>query len=659
MTRSVARGSAPALIEMDAVSRWHDTAAGRSIVLDRFSLRIRAGEMVAIRGASGSGKSTLLHILGGLDFPSSGSYRIHGHDVGGMAPDALAAIRSRLFGFVFQRYHLIPHLTALENVCVPLSYAGAGRAEAERMARDRLVQVGLHDRLHYRPAQLSGGQQQRVGIARALANGGSVIFADEPTGALDARSGAQIMDILCALHAAGHTVVIVTHDAGVAARAARVIEIEDGRMVSDIRTHAAAGATPPGAAHAGGVRPDSPLRRRAGILRLALREAARILIRVPLRSALTMLGIAIGVGAVASVVAVGQGSRDKVLRNISSLGANTIEVAAGSGLGDLDSRGRRPLSSRDAALLVEQTRIDAATPVTSASATVRAGRASLQVAVLGVSEDFPEVYARRMLEGAFFGRAAVAAAAPVVVIDQNLRERLFPPGISVLGRQIMVGPMALTIVGVERSSDGVADSRAVLQAYVPHTSVGLRLDKAQHMMIAVRVPPGVPNRLAQAGIFDVLRTSRGAQDFYTRSLEQIQIAVAKAARTFSLMILAIAAVSLVVGGIGVMNMMLVSVYERTHEIGVRMALGASAADVLTQFLTEALVLCALGGVAGVAVSVAFRVLLPVFLPEVPVVFSWPSVAAGLLCSSVIGLVFGYAPARRASRLRPVDALANE
>ncbi|MDO4706275.1 MAG: ATP-binding cassette domain-containing protein, partial [Comamonadaceae bacterium] len=227
-----ARGAAP-LLEVRQLCREFPAGEGTIAVLKNVSLDIHAGEMVAIVGQSGSGKSTLMNILGCLDQPSSGSYRVGGRETGQLDPDELAQLRREYFGFIFQRYHLLSDLTAQANVEVPAIYAGAPTAQRQARARQLLARLGLAERTGHTPGKLSGGQQQRVSIARALMNGGQVILADEPTGALDSASGVEVMNILSELHAEGHTIILVTHDMQVAAHAQRIIEIRDGEIISD------------------------------------------------------------------------------------------------------------------------------------------------------------------------------------------------------------------------------------------------------------------------------------------------------------------------------------------------------------------------------------------------------------------------------------------
>lgn len=221
------------LIECKNINRYFGSGENRVHILKDISLSIEKGDFVAIIGQSGSGKSTLMNILGCLDTAGYGSYRIDGIETAKMQPDELAALRRERFGFIFQRYNLLSSLTARDNVALPAVYMGAGGKERSARADKLLQDLGLASKEGNKPGELSGGQQQRVSIARALMNGGEIIFADEPTGALDTASGKNVMEIIRRLHEAGHTVIMVTHDPGIAANANRVIEIRDGEIISD------------------------------------------------------------------------------------------------------------------------------------------------------------------------------------------------------------------------------------------------------------------------------------------------------------------------------------------------------------------------------------------------------------------------------------------
>jgi len=634
-------------------------AAGEQtlVVLDGIDLDIRAGELVAIVGQSGSGKSTLMNILGCLDRPSAGTYQIAGRETAQMAPDELAELRREHFGFIFQRYHLLTDLTALGNVEVPAIYAGQPAAERHARAQALLQRLGLGERMQHLPGELSGGQQQRVSIARALMNGGAVIFADEPTGALDTQSGKDVMAILGELHAEGHTVVLVTHDMAVAEHAQRIIEIRDGRIVDDRPTATARDATA-GAAAALQARHEgsgwTAVRDRFGE---AFRMALRAMNAHRMRTFLTMLGIIIGIASVVSVVALGTGARQAILSNIASLGTSTIEIYPGSGFGDVHAAQVETLTPGDSVALAAQPYVDGATPSVASSGTAQRGNRSANVQIQGVSEQYFRVHGLKLGQGRFFGHAAVAGYQQLVVIDANTRARFFAAQEDPIGQSLLLGNVPVRVVGVVKKDAGAVGDASLLQVWVPYTTAMARMLGQSHVSsITVRVSDTVGMQAAEASISRLLQRRHGRTDFYMSNNAQIRQSIEQTTRILTLMISAIAAIALVVGGIGVMNIMLVSVTERTREIGVRMAVGARRSDILQQFLIESVLVCLLGGVLGIGVALALGAVLALADIGFSLVFSAASILAAFACSSLIGIGFGFLPARRAAQLDPVEAL---
>jgi len=660
-------------------------------VLKDVSLAIEAGEMVAIVGASGSGKSTLMNILGCLDRPTRGAYLVGGRDTAELDADELARLRREHFGFIFQRYHLLPDLTAVGNVEVPAVYAGSPRGRRRERAAALLARLGLQDRGGHRPSQLSGGQQQRVSIARALMNGGQVILADEPTGALDTQTGQEVLRILEELNAAGHTVVIVTHDMEVASHARRIIEIRDGEIHADRKAEpaaqalAAAGsaeaATAGGiaegaaAAHAAPDRASSTApraaaapaaTRRAGLraaadrLGEALRMATLAMRSHLLRTCLTMLGIVIGIAAVVSVVALGEGSRQKILQDISAIGTNTIDVYPGRDFGDEKAASIRTLVPADADALARQSYVDSVTPGVTSSSTLRYRNASLAATINGVGEQYFRVRGMQMAGGLPFDAAAVQRSSQEVVIDENTRDALFPHE-DPIGRIILLANMPARVIGVARKQDSAfGGSRDTLNVWVPYTTALGRLLGQQHLRsITVRVSDDVPTAIAEKSIVELLTRRHGIKDFFVFNTDAIRRTVESTTATLTLLVAMIALISLIVGGIGVMNIMLVSVTERTGEIGVRMAVGARRSDIRNQFLIEAVLVCLLGGLLGIGLSLGIGVLFDQAGTGFRMIYSPASMVAAFLCSTLIGVVFGFLPARNAARLDPVQALARE
>ncbi|HVX74076.1 MAG TPA: MacB family efflux pump subunit [Devosia sp.] len=645
------------LIQLRGLTRRFVTGAETVTVLDDVNLDIEAGEMIAIVGQSGSGKSTLMNILGCLDRASAGTYTFAGRDISRLGPDELAELRREHFGFIFQRYQLLADLNAVENTAMPAIYAGIDTGARTRRATDLLVRLGLGDRLRNRPGALSGGQQQRVSVARALMNGGEVILADEPTGALDSRSGADLMGLLKELHAEGHTIIIVTHDQKIAEQTDRMIEISDGRIIADTRTGAAAAPATAQIARKTGYSPFQVLDRGLEALRMALRAMSSH----KLRTFLTMLGIIIGIASVVSVVALGQGSQQMVLENIASIGTNTINIYPGTGFGDRGQGRIRTLVASDADALAREPYADSVTPRVSSNQSILFRNVAVNAQVSGVGVDYFRVNGSTLSEGGTFDGSAVDDRAQVAVIDTNAQTAIFTHGENPIGQVIVVGKVPVRVIGVVAVTSTFGPGSSNPSIYLPYTTVMDRI-LGQHYLsqIIVRVADSADMDTAESQITDLLtRLHGGKTDFFLQNTNTIRDTIQSTSQTLTLLISAIAVISLIVGGIGVMNIMLVSVSERTREIGIRMAVGARRGDILRQFLTEAVLVCIVGGVAGIALSFGVGFALTQFLSGARVSYSTLSIAAALLSSTLIGVVFGFMPARSAARLDPVQALARE
>ncbi|WP_144636605.1 MacB family efflux pump subunit [Bordetella genomosp. 13] len=658
---------AEALIRLEGVRREFVSGEQTIAVLKDVNLEIAAGEMVAIVGASGSGKSTLMNILGCLDRPSRGAYRIGGRATGELSPDELAELRREHFGFIFQRYHLMGDLTARGNVEMPAVYAGRASGPRRERAEALLRRLGLGERVDHRPSQLSGGQQQRVSIARALMNGGEVILADEPTGALDTHTGQEVLRILEELNAAGHTIVIVTHDMEVARHARRIIEIRDGEIVADrLNTELPAASAAAAAAAPAEVEPEQARRRprwQGAVERTgeALRMALVAMNAHRLRTALTMLGIVIGIAAVVSVVALGEGSRRKILNDISQMGTNTVDVYPGENFGDEKAARIRTLVPADADALARQHYADSVTPQVSTSVSLRYRNVSVNGSVQGVGEQFFRVRGLKLAQGQFFDATAVTRRSQDVVIDENTRNRLFGAGVDPIGQVILLGSVPSRVVGVTQKQEALFGAADTLNVYIPYTTALSRVLGQQHLRsITVRVADDTPTKSAEAAIVKLLTQRHGTKDFFVFNTDSVRQTIERTTATMTLLVSMIALISLVVGGIGVMNIMLVSVTERTREIGVRMAVGARRADIMQQFLIEAVLVCLIGGVAGIALSLGLGVLVSKATGgSFQMVYSANSMVAAFVCSTLIGVAFGYLPARNAARLDPIESLARE
>ncbi|WP_407188251.1 MacB family efflux pump subunit [Bradyrhizobium centrosematis] len=649
------------IIALENVRREFAAGDARVVALDDLSLNIQPGEMVAIIGSSGSGKSTLLNILGCLDRPTSGRYRVAGKNVSELDADELAALRREHFGFIFQRYHLLGDLSAAENVEIPAIYAGMKARERRTRAGQLLARLGVDDRRGHRPNQLSGGQQQRVSIARALINGAEVILADEPTGALDRRSGEEVLKILKELHGEGRTIIIVTHDADVAARAERTIELRDGRIVSDRRPETAGASGPVAAASRAsrdsGAGWPGALRR----LREASRMALVAMAAHRLRAFLTMLGIIIGIAAVSSVVALGNASQRKVLSDISSLGTNTIEVFPGKDFGDARAGKIKTLVLGDARALGQQSFIAGVTPTVSTSTTVRYRGNESNVLVNGVGEAYFQVKGAKLAKGRLFESDAVRNIERQAVIDDNTRKTFFADDQnSGIGRVIWLGKVPCRIVGVIAQQQGGFGSNQNLSVYLPYTTVQAQFTGDRSLRsILLRISDEISTTLAQDAVTTLLTQRHNARDFVILNTDDIRRTITSTTQTLAFLVAAIAVISLIVGGIGVMNIMLVSVSERIGEIGVRMAVGARRSDILQQFLVEATLISSIGGIAGILAAILLGTAVNIAMPGFQVSYSLFSIGAAFLTSTGIGVAFGFFPARRAAFLDPVVALSRD
>ena len=651
------------LLEVKNLVREFPTGESTVQILKGVNLEIYPGELVAIVGQSGSGKSTLMNILGCLDKPTTGSYKVKGRETRELEADELAQLRREYFGFIFQRYHLLGDLNAAGNVEVPAIYAGADSSQRHARAVKILTDLGLGEKTQNRPSQLSGGQQQRVSIARALMNGGDVILADEPTGALDKNSGIEVMRILRELNAKGHTIILVTHDHNVAKNATRIIEISDGNIISD----------QPNVPEVEEHLEKQPLIRseqkkisswRSAVDRLgeAFRMALLAMNAHRMRTFLTMLGIIIGIASVVSVVALGNGSQKQILENISSLGTNTITVFQGRGFGDNSrSSQSKTLIPADADALAEQPYVDGVSPSVNSSVTGRYKEIEASTTVNGVSEDFFYVRGMTFQSGQPFDRSSVMQQAQDVVIDTNTKNTFFKDGTNPVGQVILLGSVPSRIIGVIDAQKGMMGNNDSLNVYLPYSTVMSRmLGQSNVRSIIVRIKDEYPSAAAENAILNLLVQRHGAQDVFTQNADSIRETIQQTTATMTLLISAIAVISLVVGGIGVMNIMLVSVTERTQEIGVRMAVGARQSDILQQFLIEAVLVCILGGILGVLLSLGIGQLITHFAGGTfQMAYSTTSIVAAFVCSSLIGIVFGFIPARNAARLNPVDALSRE
>lgn len=626
-------------------------------VLHGISLDIHAGEFVAIMGASGSGKSTLMNLIGLLDRPTTGSYRFDGDEVAALDADGRALLRREAFGFIFQQYNLLPSESATANVEMPAVYAGLPHGERVKRAEALLTQLGLADRLDHKPTQLSGGQQQRVSIARALMNGGAVILADEPTGALDSKSGEEVMRLLHDLNAQGHTILLITHDHDVAAQANRIIELKDGNIVSDHMVEHPEPAPPSAPAK----RPQRG--RKTGFAPFDVVEAGRMALQALhsnlLRTLLTLLGIIIGVASVVAMLAIGDGAKQSVLDRITAMGTNLLLVRPGAPNIRQAGGVTATLTAEDAeAISAEVGNILASVPEYTGNVTVRTGARDYVTQVNATTAPFPVAREWPVAEGIFFSDSDVKSYLPVAVIGQTVVNNLFE-GTDPIGRYVLLNNIPFQVIGIMTPKGATpwgADQDDII--YVPLSTGMLRLFGQRYVRtITVQVQDVSRINDTQEEIRQLLMARHRAEDFQIRNMASIIETAMETQNTLTILLGSIAAISLLVGGIGVMNIMLVSVTERTREIGVRMATGARRLNIMMQFNSEALAICTLGGLIGVALGLSVTWLFGYF--GRPVIFSAEPVLLAFFCAFATGLLFGYLPARKAADLDPVVALAAE
>jgi macrolide transport system ATP-binding/permease protein len=658
-------------------------------------LTVERGEFLAIMGASGSGKSTLMNALGCLDRATSGAYFLEGIDVTRLDEPALALIRSRRIGFVFQSFNLLKRTSARDNVALPLLYAGDA-VDGDARADAALRALGLAGREDNHPSQLSGGEQQRVAIARALINNPAILLADEPTGNLDSANKREIMDTLRALNRnEGITIVLVTHEPEMAAYADRVISMRDGRIVEDSRASGAR-AVPPSPPS---IPPEPPHDRRGdwqralSLLRMAFGVARRAIARNKLRSALTMLGMFVGVAALIAMVAVGQGADRAVRAQIESLGTNLLIVQPGASVAGGVRGGwgsATTLTVADAHAIAKEPAVADVAFSLQQFAQVQYGNRNWNTGVSGISSRYLAIRKWPIDAGRALRDEDMERGARVCLIGQTVYRNLFGASENPVGAEILIKGVALEVVGLlsARGQSGggrdqddtvlipfsTAESKvlgvaapAQVQApanplYAPPPNpFGVRpklTGYVNQIFVQARSTEAVPEALAQIRARLSLRHRIGEgqlPDFDVRNLSDVVQAREGSSRILASLLATIASISLLVGGIGIMNILLVSVTERTREIGIRIAIGARRVHVLMQFLVEAVLLSGIGGLAGVVAGIAISAAIS-WAAGWPTMLSWPAIVGAFAFSAVVGVFFGYYPARRAASLDPIEAL---
>ncbi len=656
--------SAP-IIEIENLTKVYDLGEQKVEALKGISLKIFPGETVALMGPSGSGKSTLMNILGCLDQPTSGQYRLLGKEVGALSPDEKAFVRNHEIGFVFQNYNLMARTSARENVELPMLYNGASPRERLEKAKAALELVGLADREEHQPTQLSGGQQQRVAIARALLNGPQLILADEPTGNLDTKTGDEIIELFKQLNREkGITLVIVTHDPEVAIHCQRVIHFKDGIIEGEEKGGDNLAIATPTAEK---LTSEEAKGLRSGLLE-NIRTALKALRVNKMRSALTMLGVVIGVAAVIAMVAIGQGTKAKIARQMERLGSSRLTVYSGSSRRGGRSAGSgtiTTLKAADARALVEEVDgVDMAAPMVRGSAQIVYGNKNWLPRFTGTTPDYLSIRNWPIESGSIFSEEDMLLNRKVVLLGKTVAKELFGVQYAV-GQVVRIKHIPFEVIGVlqERGTSGSGRDLDDIVFVTLRTAQRKLLGIHYVQRIEVAATSQQATYQAEKDMAELLRqrhriTPGKRDDFRIRNRAEIVEAANEATDTLSYLLAGIASVALIVGGIGIMNIMLVSVTERTREIGVRLAVGARKRDIRRQFLTETMVLCLLGGLIGIVLGIGASYVIS-YLGGWETLVSAGSILLACGFSAAIGIFFGYHPAEKAATLNPIEALRYE
>jgi putative ABC transport system permease protein len=657
------------VLELDAVTKTYPSQPP-VMALQGVTFTVRQGELVAIVGPSGSGKTTLLHLMGTLDRPSSGTARLTGLDVAGLADRDLASLRATRIGFVFQQFFLAEHATVLDNVADGLLYAGFRLTERRQRALEALELVGLGARPLARPTQLSGGQRQRVAIARALVGQPAIVLADEPTGNLDQATGQAILALFNQLRDRGVTIVVITHDQAIAGRMPRRIEMLDGHIVGDttgvgpptpesvattiqtVNESQARSIPSPKWTTAGAQEMTTatlPPPRRLHVVDLGRLASVGLRTR-KLRAGLSALGIAIGVAAIVAVLGLSASSQAGLLAEINKLGTNLLTVTNGQTLfgktAELPTAAPGMIGRIGPVTQVEDTGSTSANAYRSPLIpTVDTNALSVEAASLGLLH----AVGTSVSHGAYLNAATDKEPAAVLGAGAAKRlgiDRVFP------GERIWVGGKWFYLVGILNPAilAPAIDSSVLVGFPAAEHYLGFdghpstiylraRTDKVSSVqsLLAATANPQAPNEV------DVSQPSAAL------------VAQADAKAALNALFLGLGAVALLVGAVGVANIMVISVLERRSEIGLRRALGATKGHIRVQFLSEAMLLSLIGGAIGVgvgALSTAIYASTKGWAVVVPPL-AW---GGGSGAALLIGALAGLLPALRAARMSPTEAL---
>ncbi|PWC10598.1 macrolide ABC transporter permease/ATP-binding protein MacB [Brenneria roseae subsp. americana] len=641
------------LLTLHNVSKRYGNHHEDQFVLKNINMSIGYGEFIAILGPSGSGKSTLLNIIGCLDKPSSGDYAIDGIITNNLPPASLSNLRLKHFGFIFQKYNLIPYLNSINNVTLPALYANVKPYTKKVRAIRLLSLLGMKHHLHHTPSQLSGGQQQRVSIARALMNGGNIILADEPTGALDQKNGEEVLKLLKKMNDDGHTIIVITHSKQVSDYANRIVEIIDGEIVSDskknsIRTQ------------------DSKSKNIKALTRTVkshvipftyyfelLKTSVKIMLSHKLRTLISMLGIIIGIASVVLVTAINEGGRQKIIKDIASFGTNTIDIIPGS----LSNKKIIPAKLDDVHIdmISTQNYIHQLSPIINMSSKIKYQDKVLDIVIDGVNEHYEAILGLNVTNGQFISSESIDHQSQEIVISDKVQKYLFPDGSSPIGEEVIVGNVPCQIIGVIKQTENSTS----LTSWMPYTAVATRmLGLPYFTSIKVKIDDTIPMSFAEKEIFSLLINYHGIENFQLLNMDMFKKMAEKVNITVSNQVFRVAIISLIVGSIGIMNIMLVSVSERRREIGIRMAVGAKKTDILQQFIIESILICLVGGTVGVISAFAIGESMRTWI-STAIIFDYFSFGTAVACSLIIGILSGLFPAYRAATLDPIESLTIE